>query len=90
MLKRQTIWMSIFLAMLNADPMFKMCLNHHPIDITQSSYICCCRAAEYAAAKAKYRECLQHTPEDILVLSNLYASHLKLQEWKPAVSCAQI
>ncbi len=64
-------------------------VNQQPLHIWQSSDICCCRAAQYAAAKAKYRECLQHAPEDISVLSNLSAAHLKLQEWKPALVCAQ-
>ena len=48
-----------------------------------------CRAGEYTAARAKYKECLQHAPADVQALSNLSAVHIQLQEWQPALACAQ-
>ncbi len=90
MIETQAISMSTLLATHYGLTILSMPnVNQQPFFTWQSGGICCCRAAQYAAAKAKYRECLQHTPKETSVLNNLSAAHLKLQKWKPALVCAQ-
>ena len=48
-----------------------------------------CRSANYQLAQAFYAKCCLQKPQDVQILSNLAAVHLRLENWREALKHAQ-
>lgn len=74
--------------------LIECCLHAHKrVSTTGQGSVACmhaCRSANYELAQALYERCRLQQPQDVQILSNLAAVHLRLENWLEALKHAQI